>query len=98
MFFDAVSSKMRVNILEALKHKPMSVNELSETVKEEQSKVSHNLKILSECHLLDMKQEGKKRIYSLNKETMIPLMKLVENHVTKYCCSECRGNDKGDSK
>ena len=89
LFFETISPKIRVSILELLKNKPMSVNEIASALKEEQSKISHNLKRLTDCHLLDVRQEGKKRIYSLNKETMLPLMKLVEKHVKKFCCKEC---------
>ena len=89
LFFETISPRIRVRILELLKNKPMSVSEIASALNEEQSKVSHNLKRLIECHLLDVKREGKKRIYTLNKETMLPLMKLVEKHVKKFCCKEC---------
>ena len=89
LFFETISPKIRIRILELLKDKQMSVTEIASALKEEQSKVSHNLKRLKDCHLLDVKQQGKKRIYSLNKETMLPLMKLVEKHVKKFCCKEC---------
>jgi len=62
-------------------------------INEEQSKVSHNLKKLTDCNFLDVKQEGKKRIYSLNKETIIPLLNLVKKHVQKYCCEECKNGN-----
>jgi len=67
----------------------MSVTEICSRLNEEQSKISHNLRCLAECHFLDVKKDGKRRIYSLNKETIVPLMKLVSNHVVKYCCKEC---------
>ncbi|MBW2982451.1 metalloregulator ArsR/SmtB family transcription factor [Candidatus Woesearchaeota archaeon] len=90
LFFETISPRIRVRILELLRKKPMSVSEIVKALNEEQSKISHSLKRLSECHLLDVKQQGKKRIYSLNKDTMLPLMKLVEKHVKRYCCKECR--------
>jgi len=90
LFFETISPRIRVRILELLRKKPMSVSEIVKALNEEQSKISHSLKRLSECHLLDVKQQGKKRIYSLNKDTMLPLMKLVEKHVQKYCCKECK--------
>ncbi|TKJ17563.1 hypothetical protein CEE44_03445 [Candidatus Woesearchaeota archaeon B3_Woes] len=89
-FFETIGSKTRLNIIEVLQEKPMSVTEICNSLKEEQSKISHNLKCLIDCHFLDVEQQGKKRIYSLNKDTMVPLMKLVEKHVTKFCCDECR--------
>jgi len=63
--------------------------EISSALQEEQSKVSHNLRALADCHFLDVEKKGKKRIYSLNKETIIPLMRLVEKHVKKYCKDFC---------
>ena len=89
MFFETIANKTRLAILEALDKRPMSVTEICKTIKEEQSKVSHNLKILTDCHFLDVKKQGKKRIYSLNKEIIVPLMNLVKKHVARYCSKEC---------
>jgi len=89
-FFETIGNKTRLKILEALQVKSMSVTEICEKVNEEQSKISHNLKCLTECHFLDVKQDGKKRIYSLNKDTIVPLMKLVDAHVKKHCCVNCK--------
>ena len=67
----------------------MCVTEISKALDEEQSKISHNLKNLSECNFLEVKKKGKERIYSLNKETIVPLMNLVEKHVQKHCEGSC---------
>jgi len=77
-------------MIESLLKGPKSVSELCFDINEEQSKVSHNLKKLLACNFLDVKKDGKKRIYSLNKETIIPLLDLVKKHVHKYCCEECK--------
>jgi DNA-binding transcriptional ArsR family regulator len=90
LFFETIGSKTRLRILELLQAKPMAVAEICEKIGEEQSNVSHNLKKLAECHFLDVKKQGKQRIYSLNKETIVPLLNLVAKHVTKYCCNECK--------
>ena len=89
MFFETIAPEMRVKILFALKTKPMNVTELANYLKEEQSKISHNLRKLTQCRLLDVKQKGKQRIYSLNKKTVLPLLKLVEKHVKCNCCEGC---------
>lgn len=90
LFFETMSNKTRLSIIEALQKKDMSVNEICSELKEEQSKISHSLKCLSDCHFIEVRKEGKKRIYSLNKDTIVPLMKLVDMHVKKYCCNDCR--------
>ena len=94
IFFETISNKTRFKIIEALTTGEKSVNEICEAIKEEQSKVSHNLKCLTDCHFIDVRKEGKKRIYSLNKDTMAPLMKIVKKHVEKYCCKDCKIGDK----
>jgi DNA-binding transcriptional ArsR family regulator len=94
LFFETIASKLRMNILELLMQKPMCVTEIAAALNEEQSNISHNLKKLADCHIIEAKQEGKKRVYSLNKETIEPLMKLVEKHVHSFCGQECMRNAK----
>ena len=93
MFFETIGAKTRLRILELLQQRQMSVTEICYAIKEEQSNVSHNLKKLVECHFIDVEKKGKQRIYSLNKDTILPLMQLVGKHVTKYCCKECKMKD-----
>jgi DNA-binding transcriptional ArsR family regulator len=88
-FFEIIANKTRIKILELLKTKDMSVSEIYTNLNEEQSKISHNLKRLSACNIVTSKKSGKKRIYSLNKETILPLLKIIDNHVEKYCCLNC---------
>jgi len=89
-FFEAISPRLRVRIIELLEKRPLNVTEICNSLEEEQSKISHNLRRLVDCHFLDVKREGKKRIYSLNKDTIVPLMDLVKKHVKKYCCDSCK--------
>ncbi|MGM5483410.1 MAG: ArsR/SmtB family transcription factor [Nanobdellota archaeon] len=84
-FFDTIANETRLKILESLTNESLSVNEISEKTEEEQSKVSHNLKLLARCHFVDSKREGKKIIYSLNGETIRPLMELAKKHVKTNC-------------
>ena len=89
LFFEAFSNKTRIKIIEALSQGEKSVSDICKLTNEEQSKVSHNLKKLTECHFLDVKRKGKNRIYSLNKDTVIPILRLVEKHVKKCCKGVC---------
>ena len=90
MFFDTISNSTRRSIIESLLKGDKSVGEISLDIKEEQSKVSHSLKRLLDCNFLDVKREGKKRVYSLNKETVVPILNLVDKHVSKFCTGECK--------
>ena len=82
-FFSNLSNPTRLAAIEQLMKKPMSVNELAEFLGQEQSMISHNLKPLLECKFVYLKRQGKKRIYSANKETIGALFKAVENHEKK---------------
>lgn len=89
-FFINFANKTRLEIILLLRKKPLSVTEITNYLKEEQSKISHNLKKLAQCNILKAEQKGKQRIYSLNKDTVLPMLKLVENHVKNHCCQGCK--------
>lgn len=95
-FFVNLSNPARLAILEQLMNKPMSVNQLADAIGQEQSMVSHNLKPLLECNFVYSEPDGKKRIYSVNKETVGKLFKAVENHARKFCPTggKCQLNQK----
>lgn len=88
-FFVNFANKSKLDIIMALRFEPLNVSAIAKKVGEEQSAVSHNLKKLSDCHVLDVEKSGKERIYSLNKDTVIPILRLVEKHVTKNCPGDC---------
>ena len=84
-FFQNLANPVKTQIIEELKNNPMSVGELSEKTGIEQSKLSHALTNLRFCNLVDVKQKGKQRIYSLNKKTIVPILKIIDSHRTNYC-------------
>lgn len=88
-FFVNFSNKSKLGIITALRCGPLNVSAIAKKINEEQSAVSHNLKKLTDCHILDVKKVGKERVYSLNKDTAIPILKLVEKHVIKNCPGSC---------
>lgn len=85
LFFETLGTRLKTNIIAELKEKPSSVTELAERLNQERSKVSHALISLLDCGFVSAKKDSKRRIYSLNKDTIIPLLNLVERHVKKYC-------------
>jgi DNA-binding transcriptional ArsR family regulator len=85
LFFQNLANPLKTKIVEALEKKPMSVSELMDKINTEQSKLSHALLNLRKCHIVDVEQIGKKRIYSLNKKTIIPILKIIDKHKTKFC-------------
>ena len=85
IFFRNLANPIKTKIITALKEKENSVTELSKKLNIEQSKLSHALSALRCCNLVLVKQKGKKRIYSLNKETIIPILKVIDKHKCTYC-------------
>jgi DNA-binding transcriptional ArsR family regulator len=84
-FFTNLANPTRLDALEQLMQKPMSVNDLAESLGQEQSMVSHNLKPLLECNLITVRRQGKKRVYMVNEETIRPIFATVQNHAQKFC-------------
>jgi DNA-binding transcriptional ArsR family regulator len=84
-FFTNLANPTRLATLEQLMNKPMSVNELSTALGQEQSMVSHNLKLLLDCNLISTEKQGKKHIYSVNHVTIDPIFHAIENHADKFC-------------
>ena len=84
-FFTNLANPTRLAALEQLMEKPMSVNELATALGQEQSMISHNLKPLLYCNIIAIKREGRKHIYTVNEETMRPILGAIENHAQKFC-------------
>ena len=75
-----------MDIILALRGKEMNVGAISKKLGVEQSKVSHALASLRCCKIVQVKQKGKNRVYSLNKKTIVPILELTDKHA-KICCN-----------
>ncbi len=84
LLFKALGNQVRLRILETMYGREMSVNELCEMVKEEQTRVSHELRCLTVCGLVDYRRDGKRAIYSLNQKTVLPLLEAADRHVERF--------------
>lgn len=85
IFFETLGTSLKLEILYELKKKPLIVNDLSKKLNQERSKISHALKSLNVCKFVSVKKDGRNRIYSINKETILPLLNLAEVHMKKFC-------------
>ena len=91
LFFKAFSNKTRLEIIQLLKKKPLTVTEICNKTGFEQSRVSHNLKCLENCGFVTVTPNGNFRKYELDTETIVPIIDLFEKHIKKYkqrleCC------------
>lgn len=90
LFFTNLASPLKIDIIISLKQKEKNVSEISKELKVEQSKISHALASLRSCNIVQVKQKGKQRIYFLNKNTILPMLKLIDKHANIYCnCEGC---------
>ncbi|MAG79095.1 hypothetical protein CMI40_01840 [Candidatus Pacearchaeota archaeon] len=90
LFFRNLANPLRIDIISLLKEKTMSVTELSKKLNLEQSKISHALSSMKNCNVVESKQNGKQRIYSLNKKTITPILKIIDKHKCRFCKEEIK--------
>src|SRR3990172_2777707 len=85
LFFQAMANPTRMQVLQLLREKGgMSVSQICAHLGLEQTHVSHSLRCLTFCGLVTAVRDGKSRRYSINKETILPLLRIVDRHLKKY--------------
>lgn len=84
LLFKVLSNEVRLKLIEALRSGEKSVGELCEKIKEEQTRVSHELRCLVVCGFADYRREGKRVMYSLNKKTVLPILEAADKHVERF--------------
>lgn len=85
IFFQTLGNETRwkiVHLLETSKHK---TTDIAKILKYEQSLISHHLRRLEICGFVKVERNGKERIYQLNRRTIKPLLKLMDEHINKFC-------------
>jgi DNA-binding transcriptional ArsR family regulator len=75
---EAFSDPTRRLLLERLRQSPCSVSELVDTVTVSQSAVSQHLRVLRAARLVQVRQQGQQRIYSLDPVGLAELRTYVE--------------------
>ena len=83
-FFSTLANPTRLAILEKLSEGEMNVTGLASELGQEQSMVSHNLKVLELCNFVLSSRRGKKKYVSLNDDTVNSIFGVVEEH-EKHC-------------
>ena len=91
IFFGTLVSGSRLRIINMLRKKDMNVSDIVSKLGADQTSVSHDLARLKMCGFVNVFIDGKYRVYSLNTETIKPLIELIERHMSKYCVHILRG-------
>ncbi len=91
IFFGTLVSESRLKIINLLRKKKANVTDIIDELKMDQTAVSHDLSRLKKCGFVNVENNGKYRYYSLNTETIEPLMDLIDEHMSMFCIHILRG-------
>jgi ArsR family transcriptional regulator len=84
LLFKALGNDVRLSILEELSRGALSVNEICKAIEEQQTRVSHELRCLTVCGFVNYRREGKNVLYSLNRNTVLPILRAADRHAGKF--------------
>ena len=82
--FNAVAEPRRREILDLLSARERPVNELVERLGLAQPHVSRHLRVLREVGLVDVRGEGRLRIYRLNGERLKPIHDWIKSYAQSW--------------
>lgn len=85
IFFGTLCSESRLKIINLLRFNKKNVSEIMGELGADQTAVSHDLARLKRCGFVKSEIEGKYRYYSLNEETIKPLMEMIDKHMNQFC-------------
>lgn len=85
IFLGTLVSESRLKIINLLRKGKKNVSQIMSELNLDQTSVSHDLARLKQCGFVSVEIEGKFRGYSLNQETIKPLMDMIEKHMSKHC-------------
>ena len=85
LFFGSLANPNRLRIINLLRNGKKNVTEICHATGFERTMISHNLTRLERCGMVFVEQKGKFRYYALNRETIKPLMDLIDAHMGQYC-------------
>jgi DNA-binding transcriptional ArsR family regulator len=78
--FNAVAEPRRRQILDALADGDLRVNDLVDLLEIPQPQVSKHLKVLREVGLVQVRKEGRERVYRLDGQSLKPIHDWVQNY------------------
>lgn len=80
MLFVALSDPTRLRLFEMLSEQPSSVADLARNLPVSQPAVSQHLKSLLQAGLVRVREDGRRRIYSVDPAGLAPLRLWLERH------------------
>ncbi|KXA97446.1 hypothetical protein AKJ37_03000 [candidate division MSBL1 archaeon SCGC-AAA259I09] len=80
-----VGSEIRYRILQLLKERERCVGEIMESLNKEQTLISHHLRSLRECGLVEKERKGRKMIYKITDPDVLEFMEKVKELSKTKC-------------
>ena len=97
IFFGTLVSESRLKIINLLRNYRKNVSEIMQELNMDQTAVSHDLARLKKCGFVKSEREGKYRYYSLNEETIKPVMELIDRHMSQHCIHILHAHEKNEN-
>jgi DNA-binding transcriptional ArsR family regulator len=82
--FAALAEPNRFRIVELLRAGPRPVNEIGERLQLNQPQVSKHLRVLREVGAVDVRDEGRRRLYRLNGHALKPIHDWVKSYEASW--------------
>jgi ArsR family transcriptional regulator len=87
-FFSTLANPTRLAILENLLEGSLNVTNIAKILQQDQSMVSHNLKLLERCHFVSAEKKGKEKYFTINDESIREIFEIVKKHAKSKCHSD----------
>lgn len=84
-----LGNPQRFGIMLQLLSGPLNVSQIMEKSGLRQTAVSHHLRRLRLCRFVNVKENGRERVYSVNQDTVGKFFRLLDTHAKKYCAHLC---------
>lgn len=78
--FQAIADPTRRAIIDLISQRPINANTIAEQFNVSRQAISLHLKILSECDLLNVQQNGRERLYNAKLEKLNEVYEWVEQY------------------
>lgn len=78
--FQAIADPIRREIIELLSEQPLAVNAIADQFEISRPAVSKHLKILNECGLIQIQQQGRERFCQIQPANLIPAFLWIDQY------------------
>ena len=78
--FQAISDPVRREIVDLLAKDALTINEVAEQFQISRPAISKHLKVLEECGLISIDQQGRERLCKIEPQTLVPAFMWIDQH------------------